>query len=847
MADPLALPRIRGNLEKMIGAGAPVTDIDDYLASEGHTPESFRTLVKGAVAAPVVGQGGAPSLPPDPPRAPPAPMGTWLDTRMTNVIADAANFGEMVNPTTPIRQAAAQYFPETVNALSSGNLVRKGAAALGMPPVNAPGKGGKVLDAATEATIGAAFFPGSALRNVLPAAAGGAVSELAGQAAEGEWYEIPMRIFGAVVGGGAMAASQTVLGALKNALVESFRPATQAGTRSIAAKAYLGTATDPKAARAAIDKAPREIVPGSTPTTARLTNDPGLLATENVLAGTAGRGGEFALRSADNALARSTATEAIQPTGSVAAVADFFRKQIEATKGKLTATDAAAAARVQAALDGLPPGATPQQTGDAIRTALQQRVDILKTVRADASKPLYDAARSSTAKVEPTGAISTLNREGATAVGKAAGTVDAAAKYLTRADGTPKSSIAELDAAFKQLGDDIAAARAAGANNEVRILTEVRSQVERAMQGEPLYAAAKGTFEGLSRPLDKFKGPGVTSVLNRDARAGTYTMPPDVVPQQFLRQGPAGAASMREFVSTAGPNAVESMKGHIAETVRALPPMQVEGYIRRHAQALDALDPQFSAQLRGIVRAQQAAANTAKTTAAARATVDKSAPAQFLTSDPEKAVGRVLGRADARQRMAVLADDAKADPQALEGLRRGIVQDFIETTRTTATDARGNQGVSAAAVSKWWTKNKDAIRPALTRQQYENMERVVADAARDARSAPRMAGSDTARNIETGKIIQTRIAAAILGEKFANSPFGQSLMRPVGFLYRIPEERVRNALTDMALDPDLARRSLPSVNAIEQSMLRSRMNSPRNAFRTGVGAPLPGASRRDRK
>lgn len=841
MADPITVRTPDGNRFRF-PAGT------DRLTMKRAIDEHYRSTA--------VGQGGAPVGPPDPPPERSLiqrggdfmrDQAAWQVTRGVNAAGNAASFGDMISPAAPIRNALAMAFPQTMNALDSGRLARGAQSLAGIPTVNTPEDlGGKVTDTAVESAISARVFPGSGIRNVFPALVGGGSSELAGQATEGKWYEIPARILGGVAGGGAAAVSQTVVGALKNAIVEAFRPATQAGARTIASRAYLDMATDPKAARVAIEKAPREIVPGSTPTTARLTNDPGLLATENVLANTAGRGGEFAFRAADNALARSRATEAVQPGGSVAAVADFFRRQIEAQKGKLSAADQQAAARVQAALDNLPAGATPQQAGDAIRTALQQRVDILKTVRAGASKPFYDAARASDAPVTPTAAINTLNRAGTTAVGGKASAVEAATRYLTRPDGTPKSSVAELDEAFKQLGDDIAAARQAGQTAQVALLTQVKSQVEAAMRNEPLYAAAKETYATLSRPLDKFSGPGVTNVLARDPRAGTYTMPPDIVPQQFLRQGAAGAASMREFVSTAGPNARDAMKGHISEQVRALPPMQVEGFIRRHAAALDELDPKFSAQLRGIVGAQRGAADTAKASAAAAKAIDRSAPSNFLTSDPENAIARVLGRADARTRMADLVKEASKDTTgaSVDGIRRGIVQDFIKSTRTTGTDARENQGVSLAAVSKWWTDNKDAIRPALTRQQYENMERVVADAARDARSAPRVQGSDTVRNLETGRIVQTRIAEAIMGKRLANSPFGQSLMRPVGWMYRVPEERVRNALIDVALDPDTARKSLPSVEAIERQMMRARLNSPRNAFIAGPGAPLPGATSR---
>jgi hypothetical protein len=139
------------------------------------------------------------------------PGADWLRTRATNAAASAAEFGEMVNPLGPARFIARQFAPETVGAVGGGNIIRNAFDKSGVPRVNAEGEGGKILDAATEAAIGSVVFPGNVLRNVVPAAVGGAASEFAGQQAEGKWYEIPARILAGVAGGGAAAAGQAGL------------------------------------------------------------------------------------------------------------------------------------------------------------------------------------------------------------------------------------------------------------------------------------------------------------------------------------------------------------------------------------------------------------------------------------------------------------------------------------------------------------------------------------------------------------------------------------------------------------------------------------------------------------
>lgn len=743
----------------------------------------------------------------------------WLGTRGAKGMAGIIDLA----PDNPGPAAAARAATgKPAGGIGSGGDIVKNVIfkELGAPEVNLPGPLGRVIDTGVEAALGARLMPGGG-RNIFPGFTGGATSEAVGQATEGSKFEPIARIFGGLIGGVTGAAAQGATVRTANALREAFRPLTTEGARRTAGAVVGDLSTDPAAVRTALQTAPREIVPGSSPTTARLTNDPGLLATENVLAAGPARGGEFVLRAADNAARRAEMLGRTQQGGNVGATADFFRAQIEGARGQLSQAEAQAAARVQAALDALPPGATPQQAGDAIRTALQQRVDILKTVRADASKPFYDQSRASTADVSPTGAIAKLNREGATAVGGTASRIEAVTKYLTRPDGTPKNTIAELDAAFKQIGDDIAAAKATpGQANQVRILESVKAQVEQAMSAEPMYGVARETFKGLSRPLDKYQSPqapNVAGVLERDPRAGSYAMPPDVVPSQFLRQGPAGAASMREFVAAVGPNAREAMKSHIAETVRSLPPGQIDGYIRRHAAALRELDPMFEGQLREIVHQQGRAGAVSRQVADTGKALDRSAPAGFLAGDPEGAVGAALRAKDARSRMSALVTEANKDTTgaAMDGLRRGIVDDFSRAIQTTATDARGNPGTSAAAAVKWWRANSDAIRPVMRPDQFDDIQRVVADAARDARTAPRVAGSDTVRNIDTGNIIAARIASAIVGQKMGNSPLAMTVMRPIRWAFQAPEASVRNALVDMALNPDLAARYFPRAAAAE--------------------------------
>lgn len=252
MADPVALPRVRGNVEKMINAGAPPHDIDDYLASEGYSKDTFKAAVKPPAA---VGQGGAPTFPYDSTKTPDKwspeavvrdnfalghsiPGVDRLRTQAVKGVADAMDFADTFNPITgPIRYIASKVAPETVNALSSGNIVRNAVFNNVVPETDATTPAGKVVDAGVRAAAGSVALPGSFVRNLAPAVVGGALSEFAGQQAAGSPYEVPIRVAAGLVGGVGTAGLQAGGGAAFRGARNVLAPNTEDTATRIAGRA----------------------------------------------------------------------------------------------------------------------------------------------------------------------------------------------------------------------------------------------------------------------------------------------------------------------------------------------------------------------------------------------------------------------------------------------------------------------------------------------------------------------------------------------------------------------------------------------------------------------------------
>jgi len=179
-----------------------------------------------------VGQGGAPVLPRDSTKTPdkwspqavmqdrfgpsPIPGADRLRTQGVKGVADAIDFADMVNPiAVPVKAIGRLIAPEFVNSLSGGQIIRRSVfdKARVVPETDATSPEGKIFDAAVRAAAGSAVFPGSFVRNAVPALVGGGMSEAAGQATAGTNWETPVRVAAGLVGGVGAAGVQAAGGA----------------------------------------------------------------------------------------------------------------------------------------------------------------------------------------------------------------------------------------------------------------------------------------------------------------------------------------------------------------------------------------------------------------------------------------------------------------------------------------------------------------------------------------------------------------------------------------------------------------------------------------------------------
>lgn len=141
--------------------------------------------------------------------------------------------------------------------------------------------------------------------------------------------------------------------------------------------------------------------------------------------------------------------------------------------------------------------------------------------------------------------------------------------------------------------------------------------------------------------------------------------------------------------------------------------------------------------------------------------------------------------------------------------RAETIQEIRQRTALAAPDiATGRDFISQAKWRQAVTNALPELRRTMTRGQITKLERIGADLDRGAAvaAANKLPGSDTAANLAlTGQISVANVLARALGTPIQNLPPAlATATRPIAFVYKLPDEQVRQLLVEAMLDPNLA-------------------------------------------
>lgn len=373
--------------------------------------------------------------------------------------------------------AVSQYMPSTqsMNALVFDRL--------GVPEVSSKSRVGRVVDAGAEAALGSVVLPGSVLRNVLPAAIGGASQEAAGQVVEGSPWDPVVRLVAGVGAGVGAAGVQNALGNVAQ------------GVRNIAPN---------------VDKTAAKIVGRA-------------MERDNVT------GSALAQRQAE--------------LGEGATLVEAGGQNVRGTLRGAIAAPGRARTATQDAFDARVEGSNTRTTGALDKSispngSLATTVDELSSLRAQQAGPLYEAAGipkrvqqvETTRPGEPVkrtvsgpGGPAEITEAGAPIVERGFNTPNfstpqlefylknspdvqaaiGAARRLPEYKDLPANSMVMLDKAYKHLSGMEQEAVRAGNNTRARDLNILRQGFQKALtDANPDYQKALDAFSGPSKLID---------------------------------------------------------------------------------------------------------------------------------------------------------------------------------------------------------------------------------------------------------------------------------------------------------------------------------------------------------
>jgi hypothetical protein len=356
-------------------------------------------------------------------------------------------------------------------------------------------------------------------------------------------------------------------------------------------------------------------------------------------------------------------------------------------------------------------------------------------------------------------------------------------------------------------------------NNTRRLLLEVQRQLDTALAAVPEEQLARGVFAERSVPLNPFDATRgnktVAGAIAQDRRSGTFVQTPEQVTGNFLRPGDAGTAAIRELRGTDTRVPLNALEGVVAGRVRD------GASVENIRPAVNALSPRLGQQVDDV-----------RTTGTLAQGFRSSPAGRFLTGDLDAAVKSTLGAPDSANRLQSLAMSVGDDPQAVAGLRRAIIDNFRASARSkVAEDTMGNPNLVAAGSARWLESNREALRGILTPDQLGGLEAITRALKDQARTATKVAGSDTARNLATQNIVDS-----LLIKGAGDSAIMAPLRKTLNLVYSGSNEKIADRLAEVMLDPQVAAALMqrPTVQNITRAATTPVMIIARN-HDCGVG------------
>lgn len=336
----------------------------------------------------------------------------------------------------------------------------------------------------------------------------------------------------------------------------------------------------------------------------------------------------------------------------------------------------------------------------------------------------------------------------------------------------------------------------------------------------------------------------VGEALATQGQQGNYRILDSAVGAKFFKPGVGGADAVNTFKKAVGNDAEASkaLEGYAGLSLRkaalkpdgSIDPDKFASWSKAHADALRAM-PDVAAKFSSAAKAAETAADALAAKADALDSFQQGAVGKIMgVSDADsvtKHIGAIFGEKDAIGSMRKLAQTVKNNPDARDGLRKGIA-DFLASKAISNTN-----DVKADTFQSFVRQNRAVLSQAFSADEMKGIEAVAAELARVNRVAKQAAlpgRSNTAMDLLSQKpqgqghlslfaemmlagsagFEAEGIKGAIAG---AGAAVGKSLIlsaRAAGM------ETVKDLMRGMLLHPELAKAALERASTTVEPTLR---------------------------
>ena len=328
----------------------------------------------------------------------------------------------------------------------------------------------------------------------------------------------------------------------------------------------------------------------------------------------------------------------------------------------------------------------------------------------------------------------------------------------------------------------------------------------------------------------------VSQILKRPGASYPYEMPGGQVAASVWKAGNAGGDAIRTVLK-ASPEAVEPIRDLAANSLRSstgpdgiITPKTLTTWKAKHASALQALEeasPGTTAAFQDAARAAETMARIGERRKDALEAYQKSAIGKVMkVSDPSdvvKTVGSLLSGKDGVKAMRQLAIEAQKDPDAIEGLRKAVV-DYMKSKLISNTEAAtsGRDVIKSDQFQTFLGKHYTALRQVFNDEELGTMRAIAQDLKRANRSIAALklpGGSNTTQDLLAsskhdlhqsilGKIMMHG-AGALIGFSTEGGLIGATLgaigSRVVSAAREAGIGRIDDLIREAMLDPKLAK------------------------------------------